>query len=57
MVVQEVDYYTGHMSFEIVLKDITYALAKFGATVDAWCTNNGPNGKKYDNCLEINTHG
>lgn len=42
---------TGDRLFEIVLEDIAYILAKFGVTVIAWCTDDGPDGKKMRRLL------
>ena len=44
---------TGNQLLEIVESDIQYIYNKFGVVVIAWCTNDGPNGKKMRQLLGV----
>lgn len=44
---------TGDELLVIVLGDITYIFDKFSVTVIAWCTDDGPDGKKMRHLLAV----
>ncbi|KAF8163038.1 ribonuclease H-like domain-containing protein [Crassisporium funariophilum] len=43
---------TGDRLLELVLSDIDYMVEKYGVTVIAWCTDDGPDGKKMRRLLQ-----